>query len=56
LEKKTSVETINYHIDNVWVVKYSPNGEYLASGSEGGLLVFHKILNWFYKFFKYINY
>ena len=41
LDKKTAVETINYHIDNIWVVKFSPNGKYIASGSENGLLVFH---------------
>ena len=43
LEKKSAVESINYHLDNVWVVKYSPNGDYIASGSENGLLVFHRI-------------
>ena len=41
LEKKSAVENINFHLDNVWVVKFSPNGKQIASASENGLLAFH---------------
>lgn len=27
-------QTLNYHTDEVWFIKYSPNGRYLATGSK----------------------
>ncbi len=32
LESKALIETINYHEENVWSVKFSADGKYLASG------------------------
>lgn len=40
------VVTLDDHNDSVTTINFSPNGIYLASGNEGGLVLVHSVLNW----------
>ena len=40
------VASLGGHGDSVTTANFSPNGAYLASGSEGGLMLIHSVTNW----------
>ncbi|KAF9790781.1 WD40-repeat-containing domain protein [Thelephora terrestris] len=42
----TLVGTLDGHKDSINATQFSPNGAYLASGGEDGLLLIHSINNW----------
>jgi len=42
----TLVGTLNGHGDSITAAQFSPNGAYLASGSEDGLLLIHSVGDW----------
>lgn len=42
----TLVDTLDGHSDSITVTQFSPNGTYLASGSEDGSLLVYSVSDW----------
>lgn len=38
-------QTLNYHTNEVWFIKYSPNGKYLATGSKDTKIIIYDVEN-----------
>lgn len=52
---RTLIELQNFYIDNnsIWVIKFSLNGKYLATGSKRGILKIFDVINYDYEKFQY---
>lgn len=52
---RTLIELQNFYIDNssIWVIKFSLNGKYLATGSKRGILKIFEVINYEYENFQY---
>ncbi|EGR33522.1 WD repeat protein [Ichthyophthirius multifiliis] len=43
INKKSCIETVKFHQDNIWAVKFHPHKKIFGSVSEDGILAFHEL-------------